>query len=153
MKTKHWVMAIIMLIVLIILGGLREIIFVNINEQIEFNAGRIDSYRVLETFSFLKELSSDSLVNLKWGLTIAYTCLFLVLSIISLKYILLDKEGVKWLLIGYAGAFILAGAIYVLGKLFEEPQLGYTLSRVVMGALQSPFPLMLMIPARMLARS
>ncbi len=146
-------MAIIMLIVLIILGGLREIIFVNINEQIEFNAGRIDSYRVLETFSFLKELSSDSLVNLKWGLTIAYTCSFLVLSIISLKYILLDKEGVKWLLIGYAGAFILAGAIYVLGKLFEEPQLGYTLSRVVMGALQSPFPLMLMIPARMLARS
>lgn len=152
MKTWRWILALAMLITLILLGGFREIIFVNINEQIEFNAGRIESYRVLESFSFLKDMSFEGLQNLKWALTIGFTVAFLALSLLSFKYIMKDPGGMKWLLIGYTSAFVISGIIYVLGKLIGEPQLGYTLSRVVMGALQSPFPLMLMIPARMLAR-
>jgi hypothetical protein len=150
MSTRKWLIAVLLSVIFIILGGAREIIFVNINEQIHFNEGRIAHYRVLEAFAFLKDYAVVELGNLKWGLTILFTAVYLVLSIVALRLVFDDKDAVRWLLVVYLGAFMLAGASYMIGNWLGEYQLGYTLSRRFMGALQSPFILMLMIPARML---
>ena len=151
MKTRQWTLGFILLIVFVVLGGFRDILFVNINEQIDFNDGLIETYRVLDQFQFLNEHDTPSLVKGKWILTIAFSAVYLLLSIITFSYVLIDRQGVKWLCIFYIGAFVTSGITYLAGKLLGDPQLGYTLSRVLMGALQSPFPLMLMIPARMLS--
>ncbi|NND94325.1 MAG: hypothetical protein HKN45_05625 [Flavobacteriales bacterium] len=140
-----------MLIALILLGGFRDIVFVNINEQIGFNDGLVDSNRVLNSFSFLKSYSSAELLNLKWILTVLFALTFFLLSFISFKVILLDSQGARWISILYVVGVITAGITFVGGRILGDPLTGYTLSRVIMGALQSPFPLMLMIPARMLA--
>ncbi|NNC82395.1 MAG: hypothetical protein HKN79_02360 [Flavobacteriales bacterium] len=150
MKRGQWIAAILMAIVLVILGGFRDILFVNINEQIAYNDGLIENYRVLEQFDFLNNYDSPALNQVKWILTILFTVVYLGLSMITFRMILKDMKGSLWILYFYLSAFAIAGVIFIAGWLFNEPELGYTLSRVVMGALQSPFPLMLMIPARML---
>jgi hypothetical protein len=55
------------------------------------------------------------------------------------------------MIILYSIGIVTAGMVLITGRLLGDPDIGYTLSRAIMGALQSPFPLMLMIPARMLA--
>lgn len=151
MSRKQWILAGLMTIVLITLGGFREIIFVNINEQIVFNSGQVETYRVLDALSFLQDYDTESLTSLKWILTVSFALVFLLLAMVSFRFILQDKAGAKWMLVVYAGGIILAGIVFIVGRLFGDPEIGYTLSRAIMGALQSPFPLMLMIPARMLA--
>lgn len=147
-----WVAILGMAILMVVLGGYREIVFVNINEQMYFNDGHIEDYRVLESFEWLQNYDTTWLSNLKWYLTLSFSLIFLILGYIALRSLLADKEGARWLILTYLGAVILSGLFFVLGKLIGQQQLGYTLSRVFMGALQSPFILMLMIPARMLVK-
>lgn len=151
-KIGSWIAAIGIGALMIALGGYREIVFVNINEQILFNAGQIDDYRVLDSFLWLKEYDTSALETFKWVLTIAFSIIFLILGFVIMRKIMHDAEGGLWLVITYAGAIFLAGSFYVTGRLIGQEELGYTLSRVFMGALQSPFILMLMIPARMLVK-
>ncbi|NNK79907.1 MAG: hypothetical protein HKO93_00290 [Flavobacteriales bacterium] len=150
MSKKQKISALLMLVVLIVLGGFRDIVFVNINEQIGFNDGLVDSNSVLDSFSFLKSYPTEKLLNLKWALTVLFAIAFFILSFISFKYILDDSQGARWMSILYLAGVITSGVMYIGGKVLGDPLTGYTLSRVIMGALQSPFPLMLMIPARML---
>ncbi len=137
---------------MIALGGYREIIFVNINEQILFNSGQIDDYRVLDSFSWLTEFKTGTLEVLKWVLTVSFSIVFLILGHVVMRRVLNDAEGARWLVFTYVGAVLIAGAFFLTGRIIGQPELGYTLSRVFMGALQSPFILMLMIPARMLVK-
>ncbi|NNK81035.1 MAG: hypothetical protein HKO93_06025, partial [Flavobacteriales bacterium] len=124
-----------MLIALILLGGFRDIVFVNINEQIGFNDGLVDSNRVLNSFSFLKSYSTAELLNLKWILTVLFALTFFLLSFISFKVILLDSQGARWISILYVVGVITAGITFVGGRILGDPLTGYTLSRVIMGAL------------------
>ena len=129
---------------------MREVLFVNINEQILFNEGGRNTYRVVPSLHFLGQYSITELERWKWILTVLYMGIHLLLSSIALKQVLRLHGQRRWLLAIYALGFIIAGVSYVAGKLLGHAELGYTLSRVLMGALQSPFPLMLMIPALML---
>ena len=150
-RLGKWIAAIGLGVLMIFLGGYREILFVNINEQILFNTGHIQDYRVLDSFRWLQDYRTGHLETLKWILTIAFSLAFLVLGLVVLRKVLKDTEGGRWLMITYLGAVIISGFFFLLGQLIGQQELGYTLSRVFMGALQSPFILMLMIPARMLA--
>ena len=147
-----WLAILGMTVLMIILGGYREIVFVNINEQMYFNDGQIDDYRVLEVFDWLQRYDNNGLNSLKWYLTLGFSLLFLALGFITLRTLLRDKEGGRWMIFTYLGTIILAGLFFITGKIIGHQELGYTLSRVFMGALQSPFILMLMIPARMLVK-
>jgi hypothetical protein len=151
-KAGRWLLIFSVAALMIILGGYREILFVNINEQIQFNNGLVQDYRVLDSFSWLQEVSDDKLNALKWSLTLAFSLSFLFLGYFTLRSILKDAEGGRWLLIIYLGTLLLSGAFFIVGKALGQQELGYTLARVFMGALQSPFLLMLMIPARMLVK-
>ncbi len=147
-----WLAILGMTVLMIILGGYREIVFVNINEQMYYNDGQIDDYRVLEAFHWLQSYDNNGLNNLKWCLTLAFSLSFLFLGFIAMRTLLGDKEGARWLVFTYLGVILLSGFFFLIGKLIGQQELGYTLSRVFMGALQSPFILMLMIPARMLVK-
>jgi len=152
-RASRIVWGVLMAILLIVIGGFREMIFININEQIAYNNQLIEQYRVLDIFSFLNDFNNPELGRLKWILTISFTLLFLILGIIVFRYILQDKLGVRWLVIAYIAAFIISAVFFLGGKLLGDSALGYTVSRVFMGALQSPFIMMLMIPARRLLAS
>jgi len=153
LSKKQWVALVCMAILFIFLGGLREILFVNINEQILFDQGGVSDYRVLPYLQFLGDYSLEELNRWKWILTLLFSLCYLLLSLTSLKQILGFHETRRWLLAAYGIGLLISGLSYLSGKLTGQLELGYILSRVIMGALQSPFPLMLMIPALLLRQT
>jgi hypothetical protein len=152
MKTsrKQWIWGVVLTLLFIWLGAMREVLFVNINEQILFHEGGRNTYRVIPSLHFLGQYSIAELERWKWILTLLYMAMHLLLSSFALKQVFGLHGQRRWLLAIYALGFVIAGVSYVAGKHLGQAELGYTLSRVIMGALQSPFPLMLMIPALML---
>lgn len=151
-RNKKLLLAIVLVTFLVLFGAWREIIFININAQIRFNSEEIENSRVLPGLAFLSDIGTTSLVNLKWILTLAFTIVFLALGFLLFTKILEDNDGARWLVYLYGIGLVTSGILYIGGNLLGDPELGYTISRVVMGALQSPFIIMIMIPARMLAR-
>lgn len=142
-----------MIVVFILIGGFREMFFLNLNEQIFFNEGGTDRYRVLEAFHFLGDFDTQSLYAFKWLGTLSFSAIFLGLSVLTLDRILERPDLVRWLIGLYVLGIGLGGMSFLGGRLTGNSELGYTLARAVMGALQSPFPMMLMIPALFSARS
>jgi hypothetical protein len=149
----RWWLVILLALVFISLGAMREVLFVNINEQILFNDGGVDRYRVVPHLWILKEYSTEELLRWKWIMTILFTLAYLLLSAITLKQALRFKGARRLLFSLYLIGFFVSGLSYLLGRWFGYPDLGYTISRVIMGGLQSPFPLMLIIPALLLKSS
>lgn len=147
---KQWIWGIALTLLFIWLGAMREVIFVNMNEQILFLQGGRDGYRVIPQLHFLGNYSIAELERWKWILTIAFTLCNLFFSLLALKIVLRFHGSRRWLLALYGLGLLISGLSYVGGKILGHAELGYTVSRVIMGALQSPFPLMLMIPALML---
>ncbi len=131
----------------IFVGGAREIIFVNINEQLEFNQGRRSGYFVLDHLSFMNGYSNSTLSRGKWALTVVFMLVNLALSVLAIKKVLREPRAVKWLLYLFLAGFIVSAAVFVVGKVIFNDNLGYLIARKVMGALQSPFPLMFLVPA------
>jgi len=142
-----WVWGTILVIAFILIGGLREIIFVNINEQIEFTSGRKDANYVLPYLQFLGDYTIAQLNSTKWLLTVVTMVVNFILSVFSLRLVMDKPKAVRWLIMMYLAGFVVAGLSFGLGKILSQDLLGYTVARAVMGGLQSPFPLMLLIPA------
>ena len=136
-----------MVLLFILLGGFREMFFLNLNEQIFFNEGGTERYRVLETFHFLGDFDTDSLYAFKWIGTLLFSAIFLGLSVFTLDRMLGRPDLVRWLVGLYILGIGLGGICFLGGRFSGQPDLGYTIARAIMGALQSPFPMMLMIPA------
>jgi len=142
-KGKKRILAIFMIVLIIILGFVRDYLFKGINyfiKQLYFNLDR-DYDTTL--FRLLKNLDLDELLKLKWALTFLFMFLNLGLSYLTLKNLFIkSKNPINLLFAGYVMFFILSGLFYFFGKIGGFPELGYTLSRRFMGGLQSPVPLM-----------
>ena len=149
----RWWLVILLVLVFISLGAMREVLFVNINEQLLFNEGGVDRYRVVPHLWILKEYSNGELLRWKWIMTVLFTMMHLLLSALMLKQALRFKASRRLLFALYLIGFVVSGLSFLIGRWAGLPDLGYTISRVIMGGLQSPFPLMLIIPALMLKSS
>jgi len=142
---------IILVIVIVGLGFYRDFIFININyiiEQLYYNK-EVGHYHSM--YEYLIPLDVSGLMTLKWVLTLTFTLINLLLSVLIIKALLISfSKPLNLLYLGYLMIFILSGATYIVGKLIGQQDLGYTLSRRFMGTLQSPVPLMVVTAAHML---
>ena len=120
--------------------------FLNLNEQIFYMQGGTDQYRVIEAYRFLGGFALPTLLKVKWVLTVLFAFLFLFMSLLALHFVFQREDMRRWLLWLYGLGVVVSGLSFVIGSWSGSPDLGYTIARAVMGALQSPFPLMLMIP-------
>jgi len=145
---KKYPRLILFIVLFIVLGGLRQILFTNVNAQLGFLAGQ-EMYNwggVLSYLKFLESWSIEGLIRLKWGMTVGFMIVHLVASILVLWIMFKEKQAIIWLVISYVVLFLLSAIFLGVGNL-QQSELGYTMARRCMGALQSPFPLMLLIPA------
>jgi len=153
LKRKEKFILFILLILIIAVGGIRQILFTNVNAQLGFLGGS-EMYNwggLLSYLTFLESWSISSLINLKWAMTIGFTVIYLGISAYALWLIFNDRKFIIWLFIVYGILFILSAIFLGTGGYFQS-DIGYTMARKCMGALQSPFPLMLLIPAFMLIK-
>ncbi|MEM7163237.1 MAG: hypothetical protein AAF487_12445 [Bacteroidota bacterium] len=144
--TRRTLSILFILLLVILIGSFREILFVNLNQQISFIQGDIPDNGLLDYMHFLEHLDLQTLILLKWVFTLLYCALFWIIGKYILNKILNWNEGSNWYTIVYVSIFILAGILFCLGHLEFEKENFFRLSRLFMGALQSPIPVLIFVP-------
>jgi hypothetical protein len=131
-----------------VLGFSRDYLFVNINYQASKTYyHRLDDYHVAEGLKFLESWSYTKLYYTKWILTITYTLLYLATTFASIHLAFRNKKYNYYTLLTYIILFVLAGAAFASGKGILSADRAYTISRQIMGWLQSPIIAMILLPA------
>ena len=133
-------------IIIISVGSFREVIFVNLNNQISFINGEIPQSGLVSYLSFISNFSISTLVILKWVFTIAYMLFFLFLGRYVISNFFNSKEFASWYTGVYILFFLLSGLFFLVGYFSGSTENMYSLARAVMGALQSPIPLLIISP-------
>jgi len=125
-------MIILLIIVLIVVTGfLRDFIFVNINNQMKINSGfNLWTVIVSDHISIIKGMSNDQLNILKWILTIFFTIVYLVISCYLIWYIFGEKKYLRITIISYAVIFVLSFISAVAGYCFDNWEGSYKFFKV-----------------------
>lgn len=128
-------------------GFFRDHIFRSINEQLRLNYYQIEQYPYSFIEPWIRDLSDDHLINLKFILTLLFSAIFLILAVFLVKVLFSEKKYQRYTVISYAGIFILSLIIYFSGRLMSSSDASYELSRQIMEFLQSPLLMMILIAA------
>ncbi|MEZ4720821.1 MAG: hypothetical protein R2813_02970 [Flavobacteriales bacterium] len=137
------------LAIVVITGFIREFTFVNINEQLAYLYYDHDVSGMSQILGFLDGLSYNQLYWFKWILTPAFAAVFWLETMHCLKQLFGDysfKEVSFLFIVLFSAAIILFGSLWIL----DSAANGYTQALFIMHLAQSPFPLMLLIPAMLL---
>jgi hypothetical protein len=116
---------VLIVIVIVATGYWRESIFININRSLQFSS-----------------LSPDGMewhIEQKYLLTGMFAVIYLVECLLMLWVIFKDRYTLNIALYVYAGLIILSGGIFLMGS--------YPVSRELMGLVQSPILIMLLVGA------
>ncbi len=147
--------ALICIISLFIIGSgfLRDSIFRTINWQI--TAFKTDNPALVRSSFYNKlflQFSTNELYAAKWILTIIFSILFFVYTLIGTRLIYQTKHYTKIIAILFISVFILSALAYGIGYFTDNLSQGYHFARIFMGAVQSPFILLILIPAIKLSK-
>jgi hypothetical protein len=141
----------LIIIVLLIIGFYREFVFKNINALIQAIDADMD-YEMPSSLNFLSGYQYQTLINIKWVLTIVFAALYLIISMITIKVIFDNQKFRKITMMVFLAVTLLSGIFILLGFLIKSRNDNmYEIARFLMGILQSPIILMLLIPAFKLA--
>ncbi len=133
-------------IIVVIAGSLRNVVFVSLNNQISFLNGEIPDNGLLSYMEFIENYSLQTLIKLKWLFTIIYTLFYLLLGRYVLSIIFGSKDFAQWYTIAYVLIFIFSGTLFCIGYFLGSTESMFSLARTFMGALQSPVPLLIICP-------
>jgi hypothetical protein len=139
------------IVTIILLGFLRLYLFENINHQLAFIYYENEVSYVTEELSFIADYSYDTLMSVKWLLTIFFTIGYLALTLGIINILFSNKEFIHITLLIFSLIVFASFLLYFIFGFFNESALGYRLARFCMGVVQSPLPLMILIPAFKLA--
>ncbi len=131
----------IFFIVLVLLsaGFLRESFFKNLNAWIDLKSGNTLHYELPSFWNFIREMSVDSLTNLKWIATLFFTGIFYGLCLVLVKVLFPKSNNFFFVTITFSGILTLAAISILIGKFFPGIySITYYFSRWLMGAAQSP---------------
>jgi exosortase F-associated protein len=145
-KIKRNFILIIMAILAVLTGYLRDTVFKTINAILR--AWDLDQDYFLPPFiSFLQNLEYQTLVNLKWLLTLFFSLIYLILSIIIVKTLFKGNKYLRITAFTYLGVFLVSAGFIVSGYVFKSSsEKMYEFARYLMGMAQSPIILMILIP-------
>lgn len=135
-----------MAILAILTGYLRDTVFKTINAILR--AADLEQDYFLPAFiSFLQNFEYQTLVNLKWFLTLFFSLLYLILSIIIIKTLFKDRKYLKITTLTYIGVLLISAGFIAAGLIFKNSsEKMYEFARYLMGMAQSPIILMILIP-------
>jgi hypothetical protein len=105
-------------------------------------------YYLPSPLSFLENYEYDTLVNIKWLLTLIFSLIYFVIGIFSLRLVFGDNRYLGLLITAYLSVIVLSVMFIGTGMLFSGVSAKmYQFARYLMGMAQSPIILMILIPA------
>ena len=134
-------------------GFVRDSIFRSINWQItHFQTDNPVLVRSSFCHKLFLHFSTNELYAAKWILTIIFSILFFAYTVIGTRLIYQTKHYTKTIAILFISVFILSALAYGIGYFTGNLSQGYHFARIFMGAVQSPFILLILIPAIKLSK-
>lgn len=133
----------LLILVILAAGYGREIVFVKTNALIQ----QIDA-----RYSIEGDWSRSSLMTFKWVMTFMFSGFYLGISMALVWLLFKSKTFVQITVLFYAIFFLISLLFFGSGYLFTDPETAYSMSRSIMGMVQSPVMIMLLIPAFYFAR-
>lgn len=132
---------------IIIMGYSRDFVFKNMNALIQSHELNL-SFSMPSPLSFFDGFEYSSLIKIKWVLTVVFTVIYLLISLIAIKVFFRNKKFIR-ITVGVYIALTLVSAIFMTtGYFFHGISNNmYSISRYLMGMAQSPLVLMILIPA------
>lgn len=124
------VLIIVLVVITIALGFLRDYIFVSLNSFIEAGSD-----------------AGGKLALLKWVLTALFSLLYLLLACTFIQVLFKEKKYIFIALLCYALLFAVAFMSAAFGYFFSSFEDVYPFIRTVLGVAQSPIVSMILIPA------
>jgi len=144
MKRKGLI-AFVFIAVLIVLGFLREFIFVNTN-SILYSKYYNEDFPLHPFFNFFRDKSYNFIYISKWFLTFLFILMYFYAQVLTAKFLLKENILRNWFFFFYLFLVILSVITFGLGWLAGNLNQGYTFSRLFLGILQSPLPIMFLLP-------
>jgi hypothetical protein len=127
----------------IVLGFLREFIFLNINEQMRVIYYNTPDSRVSPLFGWLSHFSYAQLYyGGKWPLTLFFMCTFALLTVVIVRLAFQTTAYTKYVLWAYTCVFALSLLIYLMGDFTNSLKSLYPISRFLAGSIESPMLLL-----------
>jgi len=169
MKRKRYLITCFLILVGIGLGFFQEFIKINLNNMIE--TGReipgffdldvskkkawteykmrnspTNFYNSAGTLEVFYKMDEQSLIKTKWVLTGLFIALYFVLNASVLKFLTDFRHSTKWMIYFYSLFFIVALGTYLIGNTFSWTEKAYSISRKIVGGLESIVPSMILLP-------
>ena len=91
-------------------------------------------------------MNVSTLQRLKWALTILFVIVFFAFNYALIRTFDASIDWLRILRWAYPLAFLLAFAIFMIGRLTHNEQVTYAIAREITGALQSLIPSMFIVP-------
>ncbi len=144
MKTRSKFIILIAILSFVILGFIRDSVFVQVNAYLGFLRTGNQKYLLVVNLGVLEYFTYYPLYYTKFILTFLFTLLYLGLSVLVIKTTYQNPQYTKITMLFYFVTFILSLLIYVSGYVFTDIYKAYALSRYIMGVLQSPIACILL---------
>lgn len=135
----------VFLAILVGLGFLREFVFVNTN-SILYSKYYNENYPLHPFFSFFRDKSYNFIYVSKWVLTLVFILFYFFAQVLTARFLLKTNILQKWFFFFYLFLVILSVIAFGIGWIAGNINQGYIFSRVFLGILQSPLPIMFLIP-------
>jgi hypothetical protein len=128
-------------------GFLRDFVFLNVNEQTRVTFYHTADSTLNPLFSCLSTWSYSRLYFLKWGLTFLFSFLFMGLTMAFIRMVFIEKKYLRLVFLSYAALIFLASIFFLGGWVAGNSEKSYLISRFLMGIAQGPIVLMVLLPA------
>jgi len=152
-KTKEALLILFLIIVFIAVGFFRDAVFMNLNSQLYKLYFKNYDYTLPNWLSAFDSWPYMKLYYFKYVLTALFVLLYLILSIFSVRLFTENSKNVKWVFYAYGIVLILSIMTYLGGYFLNNFPKGFLFTRNLLGLLQSPFIVMILIPALKLENS
>jgi hypothetical protein len=146
-KYKEMLLVLTMIVVFVITGFIRDAVFTNINAQLFKLYFKNYEFTLPPYLSAFDSWPYMKLYYFKYVLTAASIFIYFLLSVAAIRVFSGSMSTVKWVYYAYGIVLLLCLLTYFGGVLLHNFPKGYLFTRNLVGLLQSPFIVMMIIPA------
>ena len=136
-KTYQQFLTGLLLLFIFFVGYVREAIFLVINSVYKDQGFPYNSAYITPP-DFLYQWNETTLLYLKWGLTLFFSLTFTGLTLWLIHYYYQNKKFNLFTLVIYGSLILFASTVSIVGVLINNFDSVYTLSRFIVGLVQSP---------------
>ena len=123
---------------LLTIGYYRDFVFKTINGLLKAWDFDVD-YVIPPSLKFLENYQYDTLLNIKWILTLLFSFLYLIIALVTIKLLFNNRKYFRIVIGTYIGISIFSGIFIIIGHLFySSSEKMYEFARYFMGLAQSP---------------